>query len=76
MSSVFTSAAYIQAHFRLEFFIKVNDMNTDQTAPKEQSAQDPYCKQYRLHGNISRRNEQTAKVVTSVLSVNIVSSQR
>ena len=27
-------AAYIQVHFRLDFFMAANNMNTDQTAPK------------------------------------------
>ena len=27
-------AAYIQVHFRLEFFMEANNMNPDQTAPK------------------------------------------
>ena len=30
------SAAYIQVHFRLDFFIEANNMNFDQTAPLEQ----------------------------------------
>ena len=29
-----TSAAYIQVHFRLDFFLEANAMNPDQTAPK------------------------------------------
>ena len=32
---LFTSAAYIQVHFRPDFFMEVNNMNPDQTAPKE-----------------------------------------
>ena len=27
------SAAYIQVHFRLDFYMEANNMNTDQTAP-------------------------------------------
>ena len=30
--SYFTSAAYIQVHFRLDFFMEENNMNPDQTA--------------------------------------------
>ena len=30
---LFTSAAYNQIHFRLDFFMKANTMNADQTAP-------------------------------------------
>ena len=30
----FTSAAYIQVNFRLQFFMEANNMNPDQTAPK------------------------------------------
>ena len=33
MLSVFISAAYIQANFRLDFFMEANYMNPDQTAP-------------------------------------------
>ena len=37
-------------------------MNPDQTAPKgEQSDLGPYCMQYRLVKNISRREEQMQK---------------
>ena len=28
-----TSAAYIQVHFRLDFFMEANTINPDQTAP-------------------------------------------
>ena len=31
----------IQVHFRLDFFMEANNMNPDQTAPKEQSDQGP-----------------------------------
>ena len=31
------SVAYIQVHFRLDFFKEANNMNSDQTAPREQS---------------------------------------
>ena len=51
---LFTSAAYIHAHFRLDLFMGANNMNTDQTAPWEQSDQGLYCLQYRLLKNISR----------------------
>ena len=41
-----------------------NSMNPYQTSPKEQSDLGPYCLQYRLPKNISRREEQTTKAVT------------
>ena len=31
---LFTSAAYVQVHFILEFVMEANNMNPDQTAPK------------------------------------------
>ena len=40
------SAAYIEVHFRLDFFLDANNMNPDRTAPKG-----PYCLQYRLPEN-------------------------
>ena len=55
---LYMSAAYIQVHFRLDFFMKANSIDPDQTAPKEQSDLGPYCLQYRLPKNISRREEQ------------------
>ena len=45
---LFTSAAYIQVHFRLDFFMEANNMDPDQTALKEQSHLGPFCLQYRL----------------------------
>ena len=49
-------------------FMAANTMNPEQTAPyllhTEQSDQRPYCLQYRLQKNISRREEQTTQVVT------------
>ena len=42
------STAYIQVHFRLDFFMKANHMNPDQTGVVEQSDLGPYCLQYRL----------------------------
>ena len=44
-------------------------MNPDQTA---QSDLGPYCLQYRLPRNISKREEPTTKVVTSGLMVNML----
>ena len=41
MTCAFTSAAYIQVHFRLDFFMEATNMNT------EQSDLGPYCLQYR-----------------------------
>ena len=32
----------IEVHFRLDFFMEVNNMNLDQTAPWEQSFLGPY----------------------------------
>ena len=46
--SAFTSAAYIQVQFRLDFIMEANTMNPDQTASKEQSDLGPYKLQYRL----------------------------
>ena len=34
MASGFTSDAYIQVHFRLDFFTLASNMDPDQTAPK------------------------------------------
>ena len=48
------SAANIQMHFRLEFFMDVNNMNPDQSAPWEQTDLGPYCLQYSLPYNVSR----------------------
>ena len=64
--SAFISAAYIVMHFRLDFFMEAN-MNPDQTAPLG-----PYCLQYRQPKNISRGVEQTTKVLTIWLTVNII----
>ena len=44
-------------------------MNPDQTACREQSDMGPYCLQYRLHKNISRRDEKIT-VVTGGKKVN------
>ena len=46
--SAFTSAALIKVHVSLEIFMEANNMNPDQTAPKEQSDLGPYCLQNRL----------------------------
>ena len=43
---------------RLDFFMEANNMNPDQTAPREQSDLYPYCLQYRLAKNIGRWEEQ------------------
>ena len=42
------SAAYVQLHFRLDFFMEANNMNPDQTDSGK------YCSQYRIPKNISR----------------------
>ena len=52
------------------FFVDANNMNPDQTAPKEQSDLGPYCLQYRLPKNINRQEEQMTKFVTGGLWVN------
>ena len=39
---LFTSATYIQVHFRLDVFMEVYNINPDQTAPY-QSDLGPYC---------------------------------
>ena len=44
-------------------------MKPDQTAPWEQSDLGSHCLQYRLPKNISRRVEQTTKVMTGRLRV-------
>ena len=48
------SDAYIQVHFKLDFFMVANNMNPEQSAPLEQSDLGPYCLQYMLPKNISR----------------------
>ena len=45
-------------HFRLDFFMEANNLNTDQTDLG------PYCLQYKLPKN-SRYEEHRTKVVTS-----------
>ena len=57
---VFTSVAYIQEHFRLDFFMK---KDVDQTTDLG-----PYIN-YRLPWNISRRAKQTTNIVTDGLNV-------
>ena len=42
------SAAYIQVHFRRDFFKEANYVNPDHTAPLEQSDLSAYSLQYRL----------------------------
>ena len=39
---LFTSATYIQVHFRLDFMMEANTMGPDQTTPL-QSDLGPYC---------------------------------
>ena len=52
---LFTSAAYIQVHFRLDIIMEANTMNPGQTAPPwEQSDLDPYCFQNRLPKNMTK----------------------
>ena len=50
------SAAYIQVPFRLDIFIEANNMNTDQTALREQSDLGPYILLYSLPNDKSRRD--------------------
>ena len=58
---LFTSAAYmcmyIQVHFSLHFIMEANAMNPNLTA----TGLIPYCLQYRLHKNISRRESRRQK---------------
>ena len=58
------SAAYIQVHFRLDFFNEENNMNPDQ------SDLGPLRLQYGLPKNISIQAEQMARVVTWGLRFN------
>ena len=53
------SAAYIHVLFRLDIFMEANNIDPDQTAPREQSDLSPYCLHYRLPENISKRKWQT-----------------
>ena len=55
---LFTSVAYIQVHFRLEFFMEANNMNPDQTALSDLA---PYCLQYRQ----DKRSRQQKSWLTS-----------
>ena len=41
MSSAFMAAAYIQVHFKQEFFMEAKTMNPDQTAPKGEVSSGP-----------------------------------
>ena len=51
---LFAPAAYIQVHFRLDFFMEANNAIPDQTAPKVAVWSGLYCLQYRLPKNIRR----------------------
>ena len=57
-----TSAAYIQVRFRLDLFMEADNLDRDQGS---------YSLHYRLPKIISRREEQTTKVVTGGLRVNV-----
>ena len=59
----FMSAAYIQVHFRLDFYVEANNVDPDQTALK-QSDLGPYCLLYRLPQNL-RGEEQTLRALTT-----------
>ena len=63
---LFTSAEYMQVHFRLVVFMEANNMNPDQT---DCSDPGPYCLEYRLPKKISRWEKQTRKVVIGRLRV-------
>ena len=65
----FLSAAYIQVHFKQDFFMEANNIYPNQI-PREQSDLGPYCLQCRLPKNISRREMQKTKVLTGELRVN------
>ena len=56
------SAAYVQVHLKLTFFMEANNMKPDLG---------PYCLQNRLPKNISRREEHATKVVTGRLRLTI-----
>ena len=58
---LFLSQLHIFVHFKLDFIMEVNTMNPDQS---------PYCLQYRVPKNISRREEQTTNVMTGWQRVN------
>ena len=45
---LFTSAAYIQVQFRLDFIKEANTMNPNQTVPMGATDLGPYCLQCRL----------------------------
>ena len=72
LSAIYT-CCIIQVHFKLDFFMEANVMNTDQTAPKEQYNPGPYWLHYRLPEKISRRQGQRTKVVFGQLWVNFTS---
>ena len=59
---LFASAAYIQVRFRLDFIMEANNVNPDQTAPKERSDLSTLL-QYRPQRYISRR-ESRRQVMT------------
>ena len=63
MLSYFTSDAFSGA-LSLDCIMETNTMNHDQTAPLEQSDLGPYCLQYRLSKNLSRRESRQQQVIT------------
>ena len=54
-SAVYVCCIYSSA-FRLDIFMEANNMNTDQSAPREQSDPGQYILLYSLPNNISRRD--------------------
>ena len=68
--AVYVCCIYSNA-LQSNFFMEENNINPDQTAPKEQSDLGPYCLQYRLPKNISRRLEQKTKVMTGRKSIKV-----
>ena len=55
------SAAYIQVHFRLDIFMEANNMNTDQTAPWEESDPGPYILLYSLQTRLADERNRRQK---------------
>ena len=53
MLSAFMSAAYIQVHFRLDFFMEANNMKNSEY---DQSDLGPYCFQNRLRTYETKRS--------------------
>ena len=68
---LFTSPAYIQVLFRLDNFMKANNMNLDQTAPKG-AVWSGSSLQYRLPKIISRLEEQMKKPLHMIVVLTVI----